>query len=36
MGKIMKLLITIAVVVIGALIAYSMILAPIFKRGWTN
>jgi len=36
MGKIVKLLVIIAVVVIGALIAYSMILAPIFQRGWTG
>jgi len=36
MGKMIKMLVIIAVVVIGALIAYSMILAPILKRGWTD
>jgi hypothetical protein len=36
MGKTVKLLIAIAVIVIAALIAYSMILAPILHRGWTE
>lgn len=36
MGKIMKLVVIVVVVVIAAIVAYSMILAPIFKRGWTG
>jgi hypothetical protein len=36
MGKTVKLLIAIAVIVIGVLIAYSIILAPILHRGWTE
>ena len=36
MGKTVKLFIAIVVIVIAALIAYSMILAPILHRGWTE
>jgi len=34
MGKITKWLVIIVVVIIAAIIGYSMILAPIIKRGW--
>jgi len=36
MGKTVKLLIAIVVIVLAAIIAYSMILAPILHRGWTD
>lgn len=36
MGKIIKTLVVLAVVIIAAVIAYTMILAPILERGWTN
>lgn len=36
MGKAIKLVVIVAVIVAAAILAYSIVLAPIFKRGWTG